>query len=117
MSTVLRPNFNLPYHRKGDTFRALQFSLKQSGEAVDLTGASVLFQARLTPTGSSVLALTVGDGITITDATGGVFVIDEQVIDIPSALYYYELEVTLESGFVLTYLTGTWQILQDIARP
>ena len=116
MSTVLRPNFNLPSHRKGDTFRALQFTLKQNGEAVDLTGASVLFQVRTSPTGTLVLGLEVGDGITITDALGGVFTIDEQVIDIASALYYYELEVTLDSGFRLTYLTGTWQIIQDVAR-
>jgi len=76
----------------------------------------VLFQVRTSPTGTLVLGLEVGDGITITDALGGVFFIDEQIIDIASALYYYELEVTLDSGFRLTYLTGTWQILQDVAR-
>ena len=74
------------------------------------------FQVRTSPTGTLALGLSVGAGITITDALGGVFAIDEQIIDIASALYYYELEVTLDSGFRLTYLTGTWQILQDVAR-
>lgn len=116
MSAILRPNFNFPAHRKGDTFRALQFALKQNAVPVDLTESSISFQVRTSPTGSLALSFSIGDGITLTDPAGGVFQIDEQVIDLDSALYYFDLEVTLSNGFVLTYLTGTWQILQDVAR-
>jgi len=116
VSSILKPNFNFPAHRKGDTFSELQFTLRQNGDPLNLNGASILFQVRTSPTGELIISLSVGDGITIKDAVGGVFSIDEQIIDIVSALYYYELEVTLDSGFRLTYLTGTWQILQDVAR-
>jgi hypothetical protein len=42
--------------------------------------------------------------------------INEQAVTLASGLYYYDLQVTLTGGFRETYLTGTWQILQDVSR-
>lgn len=113
MATRLKPNFNLPDHRTGDTFRAIDVTLKIANEPVDLTGATVLLQVRPDPT-SATVSMTLATSFP--DAVNGIMRINEQAVTLASGLYYYDLQVTLAGGFRETYLTGTWQILQDVSR-
>ena len=115
----------LPTHTRGDTFRALDFTLSQTlivdevetTEPIDLTGASICLQVRPTKNSESVfLDLAEGAGITIVDPELGRFQIDEQIIDIPVGTHYYDIEITLSNGFRFTWFIGTWTITSDITH-
>ena len=115
----------LPTHIKGDTFRVLGFTLTQTvvveevetTEPIDLTGAQIFLQVRPTLNSEAVyLNLAVGDGITIVDGPEGRFQIDEQIIDIPVGKHYYDIEITLSTGFKFTWFIGTWTITSDITH-
>jgi len=92
--------------------------LCQNNVALDLTGAVVEMDIRLTKTSttSAKRFTSVGDaGITIVaPATDGKFILNRQIIDVDAAKYYYDLEITLADGTVKTYIYGFWPILQDI---
>ena len=53
-------------------------------------------------------------GITITNATGGLFKINQQIIDIEVFNYAYDLQITLASGNRKTRVSGTFSITQEI---
>jgi hypothetical protein len=63
--------FNLRLIR-GDT-PTYEFTITRDGIAVDLTGATVTFTVRETYDGELVFERTVGDGITVTTPSSGVF--------------------------------------------
>lgn len=111
-TTRLRPNYNLPEHRTGDTFRALDCVLKINGQPVDLTGATILCQVRSSPEGAVAMTL----ATSLPDPVNGVFRINEQAVNILPARYYYDVQITRANGFRETYLTGLWEILQDVSR-
>jgi hypothetical protein len=113
MATRLKPNFNLPDQRTGDTLRAIDVTIKINKEPVDLTDSTVLIQVRPEPT-SSTVSMTLATSFP--DAANGVLRINEQAVTLASGLYYYDLQITMPGGFRETYLTGTWQILQDVSR-
>ena len=113
MAIRLRPNFNLPDHRTGDTFRAIDIRISINDAPVDLTGATALVQVRTEPTASTV-SMTLSTSIH--NPTQGLLKINEQAVTLASGLYYYELQITMPGGFRESYLTGTWQILQDVTR-
>lgn len=113
MALRLKPNFNLPDHRTGDTLRAIDIALKINRQAVDLTGATVLAQVRTAPDSASV-AMTLSTSIH--NPSTGLLRINEQAVNLAAGMYYYDLQVTMPTGFRETYLTGSWQILQDVTR-
>jgi hypothetical protein len=108
-------SFNFPDTLKGDTFEGVEFTLENNGSPVDLTGSSIEMMVKLVATGTSALTVsTPSSGLTITDASNGVFEFDEQIISIDAGQYVYDIEVTDVSGDVLTYVSGTWLICQDV---
>jgi len=107
-------NYNFPDHIKGDTFIGTQFTVVVNEVPLDLTGASIKMILRKSAKAPASLTLEIGSGITVADAPGGVFNINEQIIDIPAFKYLYDIEITLSNGDVKTYIGGTFQILQDI---
>lgn len=111
-------NYDFKNHKKGDTFEGVAFTVTKNGSALDLTGASIRMQLReKSETGTLGATYTDGDGITITDPTNGVFTFDKQIIDIRAQKYYYDIEITLASGDVKSYIYGTWTITQDVTQP
>jgi hypothetical protein len=107
---------------KGDT-RNISVSVEDDdGAAVDLTGATIKWAAANTPTSVAVISKqTGGSGISITDASGGVFVITLQPADTASLrarTYYHEAQVTDAGGVISTVLTGKMKLFEDlIASP
>lgn len=92
----------------GDSFQVKVSVEKEDGTAKDLTNASI--ETVLAPReGASPLVTktTSGGGVTITDATGGVFRADftPSDTDVSAGRYYLEAEVTDSSGAVDTVLT------------
>ena len=112
---MIPATYNFTDAYKGDTYDSIDFHLTQNGEDIDLTGAAILIQFKTSAEASPSLTLTVGSGITITDATGGVFRIDDQIIDINPNTYFYDIQVT-NGGRVDTYLSGRLQVKTDISR-
>lgn len=110
-------SYNFPNHKKGDTFNGIQFTINVNGSPLNLTGASIAMDLRLTPTGASVerFSTAVGEGITIsTPKTAGIFTLDTQIIDIAAGDYYYDIQITLANSTIKTYIGGRWIIEQDI---
>jgi hypothetical protein len=106
--------YMIPTHRKGDTFKGVIFAVLVNDVALDLTNAYIRMDMRLTPKKESVKRLTseTNGGITILD--DGKFQINKQIVDVPAAKYVYDIEITLASGDVDTYIAGTWTIVQDV---
>lgn len=108
--------YNLPNHIKGDTFPGVSFTITVNGSPLDLTNATVRLYLRnkykiLKHRFSTDVAI---GGMTITDPTNGIVRLDEQIVDVAAGTYNYDLEITLVTGEVYTYVNGTWTILQDV---
>jgi hypothetical protein len=104
-------------HIKGDTFDEVAFSIKINNIVLDLTGAVIKMQLKKSSDLTiALLSLTsvAAAGITITNATGGLFKINQQIIDIEVFNYAYDIQLTLASGVVKTYVSGTFSISKEI---
>ncbi len=106
-------------HIKGDTFDEVAFQLKINEEVVDLTGATIKMQLRKNYSDTSAaLSLTSvsSAGITITNAAEGRFKINTQIIDIEVYNYVYDIQITLSSGVIKTYVQGGFNITNEVTR-
>ena len=74
------------------------YGLTTDIDYIDLTDTTILCQFKKSPSTESFLTLTTGSGLTITDATGGKFRIDNQIIDIPADTYQYDIQVKFLNG-------------------
>ena len=109
--------YDFPDTTKGDTFNGILFTILVNDVALDLTGAEINMDLRLTPTGASVERFTsVGDAdITISATpTDGKFTFNRQIIDIAASNYKYDIEIILADNTVKTYISGNWKIVQDV---
>ena len=100
---------------KGDTFKSVPFQINKDGLPLDLTDAVIRMQLRKQCGGVVELELSTDLGITITDALGGEFKIDEVIIDIDGGKYYYDIEITIGLE-VNTWINGTFVVTCDITR-
>ena len=112
--------YKIKNHYRGDTFNGIQFTLIDyaTSIAIDLTGATIKTQFRkLKKTGAIQLELNIGTGITVTDLVGGIFVFDSITsLNWSTNTYYYDVEVTLASGDIKTYIEGTLTIVEDVTK-
>lgn len=106
-------------HTKGDTFNEVAFEVKKNGTAINLTGATIRMQLRKEYEDvSAVLSLTsvANAGITITNAASGLFKINAQIINIEVFNYVYDIQFTLASGEVKTYVKGGFNVTPEVTR-
>tara|TARA_R110000751_G_scaffold88063_1_gene174259 strand:+ start:94 stop:447 length:354 start_codon:yes stop_codon:yes gene_type:complete len=104
---------------KGDTFSGVTFTLKEGAEKtpIDLTGATILSQFRTKEvTGAIQQTLSIGSGITVGNATGGVFSFDAFVLDWNTGTFFYDIQITFTDGSVRTYVKGTLNVIQDVTN-
>lgn len=111
------PEFNFEMHQ-GDTKR-LRISIKDpSGTAVSLIGAQSIkwWVAKRVTSTTRFLEKTVGDGITVDDAAGGLLTIslDPEETEDVSGDYYHELEVIDSAGDIGTVLRGTMTVVRAL---
>jgi hypothetical protein len=106
-------NFTDAY--KGDTYDSVEFHLTENGSDVNLTGSAILIQFKESSDSDSLLALGIGSGITVTNAAGGVFEIDDLVINLEPRTYVYDIQIT-NGARVDTYLSGKLKVKTDISR-
>jgi hypothetical protein len=124
-------------HIKGDTFEAVNFQMLVNTVALNLSGCALRMQLRkeyggviylylnsiytsdtsLIKADSSIpIDLYSGGGITITNATSGLFRINKQIINIDAGNYIYDIELDKPDGTVKTYISGNFLITNDITR-
>lgn len=106
--------YNFPDHTRGDTLTARQFQVNINEAPLDLNGAVIKIQFRQnSKRGNLVKSCTVGQGITVADADGGVFVLDQFDLDWPEGTYFFDCEIT-KTGLKRTYFGGTIRLNQDV---
>ena len=102
---------------KGDTYDGVQFTLlnTEDNSPIDLTGVAIKIQFRYdSRIGGIQKEITNGNGITLSDAAGGVFSIDSFLIDWAADFYYYDIQITFPNGVVRTYIQGNITVIQDV---
>lgn len=105
-------------HIKGDTFEAVNFAVVKNTVALSLTGAVIKMQLKKECDGVAILSLTsvASAGLTITNAAGGLFKINQQIINIPEFNYVYDIQITFADGTVKTWVEGNFVVKCDITR-
>jgi hypothetical protein len=105
-------------HIKGDTFEAVNFAVVKNTVALSLTGAVIKMQLKKECNGVAILSLTsvASAGLTITNAAGGLFKINQQIINIPEFNYVYDIQITFADGTVKTWVEGNFVVKCDITR-
>ena len=94
---------------RGDSW-SIEVRLKDSlGAPIDLTGATVLAQLRKSPTSSTSITL----DTEITDDEGGVFTFGQDEATTGGS---YDIQITMGTGTVRTYIGGQVLISQDVSR-
>ena len=94
----------------------VEYTATEGGMPIDLTGAILLCQIRSQSLLDVALSLSTGNGLTITDAVNGKFQIDSMIIDIPVKVYKYDIQITFPTGIVKTYISGSFNITEDVSR-
>jgi hypothetical protein len=109
--------YNFPDHKKGDTFKAVAFTLLYSDTLlpISLQGASIECQFRLgSRTGAKVHDVNSTSGITIIDGLAGKFKLNQLTnIYWDVGTYFYDIEITFADGVIRTYVEGSITITQD----
>jgi hypothetical protein len=112
-------SYNFPNTIRGDSFDGVLFTVTVNGTPLDLSNAEIQMDLRLAPTSPIIKHFAVGTGFTIAaDPTTGVFSFDSwSPVNVDVANYYYDIQITLDNGEIKTYISGRWNILQDITYP
>ena len=100
---------------QGDTFAGLEFVITRNGVAKTLLGSTItmtfLLGNRRTDNDQ---VLTLGDGLTITDAANATFDMDEiPLVDWAAGEYWFDMEIIYADGEIKTPVIGKWKIVQD----
>ena len=109
--------YNIPDRVKGTTFKGIQFTLKNSvtNAPLNLTDTQVKLQFRRgSEIGLVKKELALGTGITLTNAVGGVLVLDPFLVTWDAGLYYYDLKITHPTNVIDVYINGTFRVLQNV---
>jgi hypothetical protein len=113
-------NYNLPDHRKGDTFLGVEFEVIVNGVAIDVADYDIKMQFRKTAGRISDVVLelsTDNDRLErLEPTTDGKFKIVEWLVDIPAGVYVFDIQFTKldDGGRIRTWIKGTWKILEEV---
>ena len=105
-------------HKKGDTFEAVNFQIIVNDNPLNLNGCTLRMQLRKEYGGVIFLSLTsvASAGITIVTPTSGLFKINKQIINLDAFNYIYDIELDYADGSVKTYISGNFNITNDVTR-
>lgn len=111
--------------KKGNTYRGSQYSISLSSVAlstlvpVDLTGASILMQVKHKPTDDDAVIEFSTSTSTITisaPSLSGIFYTQPRIIDVCADKYVYDVQITLNTGRVITPISDNFLVSQDVSR-
>lgn len=108
--------YNFPTHIKGDTMESVSFTFNVNGLPLDLTGASIRMDVRTKIDSVQLVRWDTGSlgGLTISDPSNGVLIFDTKVVDIEAGRHKYDIEITLASGEIKSYVSGIFNVVQDV---
>lgn len=104
--------YNFGQYVAGDTVTSKRFTITQ-GEtpvAVDLTGATIKIDFVYK---KNRVSKTIGSGITIVDASDGIFDLDAFSLSV-SGIWNYDVQITLADTTIHTWVSGTIEVLDDV---
>jgi hypothetical protein len=110
--------YNVEIDQGADWFLNVTYE-QPAGTPVNITGYTSALQLRSLPTdATAVLSLATGSGITITGATGlvAVHATAAQTRAIDEGVYYYDLEITSQSGIVTRLVQGQAYVSAEVTR-
>jgi len=111
MASYTRPyNINV---KQGDTWNGRQIVISKNGAPLDLTGATITLQVRLTRLTTPVLTLATPTQITIDAPLLGAFTVQPVIVDAAAGAYQYDIQIVWLSGVVKTYIGGQFTIYED----
>lgn len=117
--------YNLQQYTTGDTWQGIAgITIVRNGVPLDLTNAYAELNVRKqidaplvvqfnTNVTTPFLSAGYGKLSILSPATSGVLGVPPQVVNIPPATYIYSIKVTLASGEVDTFVTGTWPVVKS----
>lgn len=101
---------------QGDTLAFTVALTDSAGDAIDITGTTTDMEIKRLD-GTTVLALSIGDGITYTNAAGGIMNVTVAAADTadlePEYTYRYDLQYT-NGSTVRTIASGTIKLIKQI---
>lgn len=103
--------------KQGDTFER-NFSVEHpNGTPYNFTGYSLQMQIKSTKQNTiSALELNSGDEITLSTGQIKILIPSAKMKEIPARGYFYDLQITYPNGVVKTWLSGQFNINQDVTR-
>ena len=110
--------YNVEIDQGADWFLNVTYE-QPAGTPVNITNYTSALQLRSLPTdATAVLSLATGSGITITGATGlvAVHATAAQTRAIDEGVYYYDLEITSQSGIVTRLVQGQAYVSAEVTR-
>ena len=110
--------YNVEIDQGADWFLNVTYE-QPAGTPVNITGYTSALQLRSLPTdATAVLSLATGSGITITGSTGlvAVHATATQTRAIDEGVYYYDLEITSQSGIVTRLVQGQAYVSAEVTR-
>ena len=110
--------YNVEIDQGADWFLNVTYE-QPAGTPVNITDYTSALQLRSLPTDpTAVLSLSTGSGITITGATGlvAVHATATQTRAIDEGVYYYDLEITSQSGIVTRLVQGQANVSAEVTR-
>lgn len=123
---LLMQNYNIPRHRRGDTWLGIpEISINIGTEPLNLDGAVIRMQVRRNPDAKDIIMewSTEDNTIEILNNEEGKFRVNGRVIDILAGKYYYDIEINTlttlplpDNRRIITVLGGSWEIIRDVTR-
>jgi hypothetical protein len=111
--------------KRGDTYRGSQYTFSLSSVElsayipVDLTDASILMQVKHKATDDeNVLEFSTSTAtISISaPALSGIFYTEPRIIEVDANKYVYDIQITLNTGRILTPVSDNFLVTQDVSR-
>jgi hypothetical protein len=99
--------------KQGDTWEGAVFTVYKNGVPVDLTDATIFADFYLDDKDTKSFGLSVGAGITITNAPNGIFVFDKQKFTDPPGVYTYDVEINTATIGTKTWIEGVLTITRS----
>jgi hypothetical protein len=95
---------------KGDTFNGKRFDISVNGQPITISSGRMQVKKKATDT-ISLLSFASGHGLTIGTSC---ISIDKQIINIAAGIFVYDIELTLSTGNVKTWISGLFTVIQDV---
>lgn len=103
--------YNITVYR-GDTWDGFSFTLTRNGGDFDMTGAMALMQVKADKTDETAL-LEITPTITPEEM---LITVLSSAIEIDAGRYFYDIQVTLDGGDIITPIAGRFNVEQDVTR-